>query len=68
MGRHYDPDIFDNRVIVVDITTHPPSESMNCIGCGRLVRELYKYDELCWACYAKWQKAFREHWVRNRFG
>ena len=68
MARHFDPEVFDNRVIVVDMTTHPAAEFMNCIGCGRLVSELYKYDELCGSCYARWRKAFSEGWVRLRFG
>lgn len=68
MARHFDPDVFDNRVIVVDTNSDPPVERMNCLRCGKLVERLHKYDELCRGCYSKWEKAFRERWLRERFG
>lgn len=68
MLRRFDPQNFPNRVIVVDMNTDPPAELMNCLGCGRLVRKLYKYNELCKSCYGKWEKSFREQWLKTWFG
>jgi len=68
MGRRFDPEVFKGRVIVVDTNSNPSVERMNCLRCGKLVARLYKYDELCRECYSKWEKDFRERWLRERFG
>jgi hypothetical protein len=68
MGRRFDPRVFKDRTIVMDTNSNLPVELMNCLGCGKLVSRLYKYDELCRDCYAKWEKQFRERWLRDRFG
>ena len=68
MRQHFDPKVFPNRIIFVDLNSVPPVEKMNCLECGRLVERMWKNDELCESCYGKWQKAFREAWARERFG
>jgi hypothetical protein len=68
MKRRFDPAIFSERVILMDTSVQPPAEAMNCLGCGKLASELYKYDQLCGPCYAKWERAFREQWKHARFG
>jgi hypothetical protein len=67
MPLHFDPRKFPERVIFVDTTTLPPTEKMNCLGCGRLTETLWKNDELCYSCYEKWSARVARAWVKTRF-
>ena len=64
----FDPKLFPDRVIVIDLNTRPPREQMNCTECGRMVEQLFQDFELCQQCYQKWSVEFCERWLRSRFG
>ena len=68
MARRFDPRMFEERVIVVDLNVNPPLERMNCVMCGRMVEELWMDFDVCRACYESWSVGFCEEWLRARFG
>lgn len=66
MEFRFDPKLFQDRIIVVDLDAG--CEKMDCLGCGAMVGELFKNGELCWACYRRWSAVFTDRWLEQRFG